>query len=275
MKQNLKKQVDELVKVSTVSSILHKIIKVIEDKKSSIRDLEKVIEHDPVIASRVVGVSNAVYYGFPRRISSISQAILVLGFEMVKGLAISTTVFNGLANGKSDFVIGLWTHSFEVAIASSILAGKTGAVSKDSAFMTGLLHDVGRPILYQLFGEKYSSLEKLGKHELIKGEERLFGASHAEVGSWFADKCKFPEECVKAINRHHLPELYTSRTDSPLSNLVPVVYLADLLAEAGPSCLLSKAHTRILSTLGLNSQSLVDIQNEILSMHEDIKKYYL
>lgn len=275
LKKNiLRGRIDELAKVSTVPSILKKIIEVIEDKNSSVADLEKVIEHDQSIALRIVGVSNAVFYGFPRRISSISQAILVLGFDMVKGLAVSTAVFNALSKENSEMVLNLWTHSFEVALAASELAGKTGCVAKDSAFMTGLLHDIGRPIFYQLFGKQYCDIASLGKIELVQAEEGLFGATHTEAGAWFAEKCKLPENCVTAIKLHHWPELYRIDHNDPLSCLIPVVYLADLLAEEGPVCMLSPAHTRVLTSLGVTKEMIAEIKALMSPLREEIKKYY-
>ena len=112
-------------------------------------------------------------------------------------------------------------------MGSVLLAEKSGGVAKDSAFLAGLLHDIGRPILYQIFGRQYLDVIGCDAMGLLSIEEETFGAAHPEAGSWFADRCKLPESCVNSIRFHHNPELYLStiKTGKP-SPLVPIVYLA-------------------------------------------------
>ena len=109
----------------------------------------KVIERDQAIAMRVVAASNAAYYGFSGKIRTISQAILILGFDLVRGLAITTTVFNSMPAKEKDRLLELWAHSFETAQAAALIAQRTGAIEKESAFLAGLFHDIGRPVLLQ------------------------------------------------------------------------------------------------------------------------------
>ena len=138
-KEELRSKIEAVTRVSTIPSMMKKIMEVAEDPGSAVADLEKLIERDQAIASRVVAVSNAVFYGFPRKINSISQAIMVLGFEMVKGLAVSTAVFNVKQPRLARELSALWAHSFECAMASVLLARHSGLVTRESAFLAGLL----------------------------------------------------------------------------------------------------------------------------------------
>lgn len=274
-KEALRLKIQEIMKISTVPSVLKRILEVTDDPRSGVSDLEKVIEHDQAIAARVVAVSNAVFYGFPRKISSITQAILVLGFEMVKGLAISTTVFNSVQTRDRSSLVALWTHSFETAMASVLIAQKTGLVNKESAFLAGLLHDIGRPIIFQTCGHEYLELCAFDRNCLTK-EEEVFGASHAEAGAWFADKCKLPEDCVKAIRHHHSPEA-CMEGNTPLPPLVAIVYLANLIVSEArePYALVSpEAHSRILGQLKLTPQELELFAQEISALRGAISSYY-
>ena len=280
-KEALKEQVDKIIKVSTIPSVVSRIIAVTEDSGSNVRDLEKIIEHDQAIASRVVGLSNAVYYGFPRKITSISQAVLVLGFDMVKGLAVSTAVFDGFNGFDRALMTSLWRHSFETAKAAVLVAERSGIVNKDSAFLAGLLHDIGRPILYQIFGKEYSKLTPDDSNSLIALEEEAFGAGHAEVGSWFADKCKLPSSCINSIRYHHNPELFRSPINgNPLSVLVPIVYLANLIVLDGQEnhgryTEISRAQAHALQAARINGENLIQIQETVAAQRDKITEYYV
>lgn len=259
-KSNLRAMILELIKISTIPVMMKKVMEVTEDPRAGVSDLEKVIEHDPAIASRIVAVSNAVFYGFPRKINSISQAILVLGFDMVKGLAISTTVFNISHPRAGRQLAAIWGHSFECAMASIIIARKTGLVTKESAFLAGLLHDIGKPIMVQACGETY--LEALfAEGGAVQGEEETFGASHAEAGAWFADKCKLPEDCVAAIRHHHRPQDCIHENTTP-PVLVLATYLADILASGVKPQADDAAFTAVLKALGLTEDDFEGVRAE-------------
>lgn len=262
-KENIRIMILDLIKVSTLPSVMKRVMEVADDPTTGISDLEKVIENDPAIASRVVAVSNAVFYGFPRKINSIPQAILVLGFEMVKGLAISTTVFNTSHPGSAKWLGAIWAHSFKCAMASVLLARKTGLLTKESAFLAGLLHDIGRPIMVQACGEKY--LDSVVKPGLsLEDEEEAFGTNHAEAGAWFADKCKLPDDCVSAIRYHHCLPKSLAGEKPPV--LVPVTYLANLIAanEGAPG---SGRHDEALKAIGLSAEDLEEVRVEFRELN--------
>lgn len=278
----LKAKINEMIKISSIPSVLKKIMEITENSNSSITDLEAIIEHDQTLALRIVGISNAVFYGFPRKISSISQAILVLGFEMVKGLAISMVVFKGISGDRRNDVNAIWQHSFEVALASTLLAQKTGLISKDTAFLAGLLHDIGRPIIFQVYGKNYLDVSAPDSAGLIALEEESFGAAHPEAGAWFADKCKLPDDCVAAIRHHHDPETYRKQTEAAgrhLSCLVPMIYLADLIVSDGNSLaskytVISPDQAFFLKSLNIKGEVLKEINETVDGLKEQIRAYY-
>ena len=279
-KEALREKVDRIVKVSTIPAVVSRIISVTEDSGSNVHDLEKVIEHDQAIASRVVGLSNAVYYGFPRKITSISQAVLVLGFDMVKGLAVSTAVFEGFNSFDRVMMTDLWRHSFETATASVLVAERSGIVNKDLAFLAGLLHDIGRPIMYQIFNSEYTNLTAEDTRSLIAKREEAIGAGHAEVGSWCADKCKLPSSCINSIKYHHNPELFRSPMNgNPLSVLVPIVYLANLIVLDGQEnhgrfTEISRAQAQALQEARISGENLIQIQEAVAAQRSQITQYY-
>jgi len=249
-KEELRSKIEAVARVSTIPSMMKKIMEVAEDPGSAVADLEKLIERDQAIASRVVAVSNAVFYGFPRKINSISQAIMVLGFEMVKGLAVSTAVFNVKQPRLARELGALWAHSFECAMASVLLARHSGLVTRESAFLAGLLHDIGKPLMIQALGDKYLETFSRDANSPEK-EEELFGGSHAESGAWFAERCKLPVDCVMAIRHHHAPSGYMKETTRDPA-LVRIAYLANVMAAGRKEALESRECEETLKALSLS-----------------------
>jgi putative nucleotidyltransferase with HDIG domain len=259
-KMELRSRIEEVIKVSTIPAMMKRIMAVAEDPFASVAELEKLIERDPAIASRVVAVSNAVFYGFSRKINSISQAILVLGFDMVKGLAVSTAVFNIRQPGFALQLAVLWGHSFECAMASVILARKTGLITKESAFLAGLLHDIGKPIMVQTCGARY--IESFTDEGFsLEKEEEFFGGNHAEAGAWFADKCKLPQDCVMAIKHHHSPSGCLRETDKPPA-LVQITYLANIVANGGKPPAADTEFQAVLKVLAITDEEFENIRAE-------------
>src|SRR4030067_993286 len=113
---------------------------------------------------------------------------------MVKGLAITTTVFSSIPGSGKKRLLSLWAHSFEVAQAAILVSRKTGLIAPEPAFFAGLLHDLGHPILFHACGAETGKdpFENNSREE----EEEAFGASHSEAGAWFAERFHLPEECA-------------------------------------------------------------------------------
>jgi len=259
-KEALKGRINEMTNVSTVPVVLKKIMELTGNPNTEIHDLVSAIEMDQAIAMRVVAASNAAFYGFSKRVNSISQAILVLGFDMVKGLAITTTVFNSIPGGGKERLLSLWAHSFEAAQAAILIARKTGLAAPEPAFFAGLLHDLGHPILFHACGDE-PAIDPFGDNS-IEDEQDAFGASHSEAGAWFAERFNLPEECVQAIRHHHNPEELA--TPEKLPALVAITYLANVAVRGKGNSPLSPDHEAIMTALNLTEEDLEEIAEEII-----------
>jgi len=279
-REALKAKVDELLKVSTIPAILTKVMAVVEDEEGTAFELKKIIEHDQSISSRVVAMANSAFYGMPRQVASLPQAILVLGFETVKNIAVSISIFENLGSRCRLDVTELWVHSMKVALCARLVAQKTGCVDRDTAFLGGLLHDIGRAVLLQIFDGGYLDLSMPGGEGLIEREEQTLGASHCEVGGWLAERYQLPEECVNAIRYHHFPEQCpTHRSSEVLFHLLPVVFLADYIVSEGTSdfandCPSSTGQYLIMDSLGLKPGEFAEIKVGIEAMDEDVRRFF-
>ena len=266
-KEAIRDRVTGMMNVSTIPAVLNRIIELTGNPNTVNHELAQVIERDQAIAMRVVAASNSSFYGFSKKISTISQAILVLGFDMVRGLAITTSVFNTVPAKHRGSLKELWGHSFAAAQAAALLAKKTGAVEQDVAFLAGLFHDIGRAVMLQICESGCNELNPFDRNPVDK-EERVFGATHAEIGSWLAERFNLPENCVRAIRHHHDPE---NCSGNPL---VAITYLANLAASGGPNSVASPAHAGIVASLGLSQETLDELAEEIGSLKDSSTSYY-
>lgn len=186
------------------------------------------ISQDPPVVVRLLRIANSSFYGMPREIASLRDAILLLGLNRVKDLLIGVCFAKVLPERHKDFDYGaFWYHSMAVADCSRQLANHTG-ISQDIAFTAGLLHDIGRLVLVFLFPEAFSRI--LADHQpdipLIEAERRILGFDHVEIGSEAAKHWNFPVPILEAIELHE-----TRPTSDTAKSLGLLVYTANLLVS--------------------------------------------
>jgi putative nucleotidyltransferase with HDIG domain len=278
-KRKLKTQVEEILKVSTIPTTLNKVLSVVDDDHSSTSDLAKAIEHDHALTSRIVGMANSSFYNYNRSVKTIPGAISMLGSDMVRNLTISATLFNPGNNADLSHLKALWRHSFEVATAAALIAARTGTATKEDAFLAGLINDLGRAILYQLFGEVYVNITNYGKNGFLVREEEAFGANHTEVGKWFLEKYKFPKDYVLATEHHHSPETFLANYKDGSLQLIPIAYLADLMVSTGKDgfeydLMPSANHTEIMESIYFDEEGLKEVREEFEAKMEETGDFF-
>lgn len=224
--QDLKAQIESIENLPTIPSILKSILTSIEDPKISLNEIGTIISNDPVLTSRVLRVVNSPIYGFSGRISSLSQALLLLGLNVVRGMLFGVTVFEAMERS----IIGLWGHSIGCAITAGIIARRKELEEPEEVSVAGLLHDFGKVVLGLKFPDEYRAVaDDAAQKELLiaEAEQPVFGITHANAGAWIARKWNFPPGLVEVIGYHHKPQLAKK---APLQTAV--VHLADILIRA-------------------------------------------
>lgn len=253
----VRKAIEKLDSLSTIPVVLNRILQITGNPDSSPEDLYDVISRDPAIAARVIKIANSPFFGHPGKVGGIDQAIMLLGYEHIRNIAVSVSVVSMFSKRGDMNLRNFWAHSFEVAFIAAYIADSVTMVSSQTAFLAGLLHDIGRLILYKLYRDKYRST--LGTDDLLEKETGVFGCDHAEAGSWFAVKNKFPVEQVLAIQYHHAP----SRTKE-YADIVSIVSLAEALSrryypKIEDDGIWTEEHDAILLELGLGNEDLEEI----------------
>ncbi|MDY6844777.1 MAG: HDOD domain-containing protein [Thermodesulfobacteriota bacterium] len=227
------KRLDHIQDIPTLSIIAIKVNKMLEDYDTSTTKLCSIIEKDQAIASKILTLVNSSFYGFRSKISSISHAVIVMGFNTVRNAILSVAVIQALS-GEEAFegfdMRDFWRHSISVAVTSRHLAEMTRLEPADNCFVAGLIHDIGKVILSQyfkeLFGQVWTSVCEEGL-SFYESEKRLLPVDHAQIGAYLAKKWQFPKILVDAIDYHHTP-----KHDVSNPHLLFITHAADTIVNA-------------------------------------------
>jgi PAS domain S-box-containing protein len=262
MKQNA--VFDRIATFRNLPSLPHILLELLdacEQDDTTFKDLSQIIEKDPSLSAKVMSLVNSAYYNRPYKATSLYQTLTLLGFDAVKNISISSSVYRTFDSIKGDsvFNVGLfWWHSFLCANTSKLIAKKISYSSPEEAFLAGLLHDIGRVVLWTNFPKEYSSILQADSGSEWSNDERTrFGVDHGEVGAWMITRWDLKSFMADAILYHH--ESPDRIADS--LPLVKIVYVANALCKEmeGPGDAVIKiAH----DTLGLTPVEIDKILSE-------------
>jgi putative nucleotidyltransferase with HDIG domain len=234
-----KQYVDEAVKkitaIATLPEVTSKIIATVEDPKASASALHKIVSHDPALVSRILKVVNSAFYGLPGQIGSIERAIVLLGLNAVKNIAVAASLgqmFRGVKLTEEFTAKDLWTHCMAVAVTSRELAKQMKLPIADEAFLAGMIHDLGLLVSLQVSPEKLrAACEKAKGSEtpFCEIEREVVGVDHQQLGAGLAEHWKFPRSCQLVAGHHHHPAALSDNNRL----LVTLVYVADTICCQG------------------------------------------
>jgi putative nucleotidyltransferase with HDIG domain len=230
---NLEKMLSKIHDLPTLSAVASRIIQITQNPKSSALEVGTAISQDQALASRVLKMSNSTFYGFPRKITTITHAVVILGFANIRNLVLTASVFDMFSSKGGDKYFDqeeFWKHSFACGTTSKLIAKNLGIKDLEEVFIWGLFHDIGKLVLDTYFHDDFKEVISLVKEEeiLIKdAEKKLLGFDHAAVGGEVANKWNLPPLLIKAIRFHHNP----TRANESM-RMVAIVHLADVLCRA-------------------------------------------
>ncbi|MGW8194058.1 MAG: HDOD domain-containing protein [Desulforhopalus sp.] len=219
----------------TLPEILLKLLEACDNDATPLNEIASLIRKDPALSFRVLQLVNSSYYGLRSTFTGVEQAVIYLGSNSIKNIAVTTSIHQVFErkrfNTVKQFNINsFWWHSLMCATLAKRIAQKTGFSSLDEAYLSGLLHDIGRLILVSTFPKEHASilLETNSIQNELWAETQLIGVTHCEAGSWLVHNWKLNSLMADAILYHHEP-LEQIRQAFPL---VKIIYLSNLLSDA-------------------------------------------
>jgi putative nucleotidyltransferase with HDIG domain len=193
----------------TMPHIANLVVEKLSAPATSPQEIHTIISKDQALAARVLRIANSPFYGYPRTITRLTDAIVIMGFNSIRSLVL-TSVFQDLFKSFGLTEKLLWEHSLICASISQRIAKATGFKKTEEAFLVGLMHDIGKVILYLRVPDKMTDIiqEIYNSQEtsFSEMEENVFGFNHADVGRAMAAKWNFAKEIEEAIGNHHRPE---------------------------------------------------------------------
>ncbi len=224
------KALARVMDISSLPEITTRVVAVVENPKSTARDVHEIIRNDPALAVKILKVVNSAFYGLPAQVASLDRAIVMLGLSAVKNIALAASLSRlfrpGAISTRFD-ARDLWTHSVSVGVCARLLA-EQGHIAAEEIFVAGLVHDIGLLAEYQLFPEKLretSERAETSAENFLEVERELIGADHQAFGAALAARWKFPFSLRNAIAYHHNPERLLAELRRP----VALLYVADTI----------------------------------------------
>ncbi len=276
--------IDQIVeKTSDLPTIPQAAIWVMRETQSSsasAASVARILTTDQALSAKVLRLANSAYYGLPRKISDLGEAVVVLGMKSVKNLALMAGTYPWMQRPLTGYALGpheMWRHAFGTAVASQLVARVSHRAPEDIAFTSGLLHDLGKVALSVWVENKMGAIVLYAGREDIsfdEAERRVLGYDHAQVGFKLAQNWNLPEEICSAALHHHRPALA-----SVSAEIVDCVHVGDYMCSVmGFGLGGDSAHYRFdetsLARLGLESKDVDVMADEFIVRYEEYEHLF-
>jgi len=264
--------------VPSLPIIYRRINDAVNNPRCSTSDISAIIGDDPGLTSRLLRLVNSAFYGYPSGIGTISRALLIVGTHQLRDLALGTSIielFKGISRTLVDME-SFCRHSIACGLAAKILGTYCRTQSNvESFFVAGLIHDIGRLIIYKKKPESSGKALALARDRgelLHKSERAVFGFNHTDVGRLFIRRWNLPPSLEEVVAYHHNP---ASAVFYPMESAV--IHVADIIAngmQLGSSgeCLVPPLNERAWELLGLRVSVLSPVMDQLERETAEIQK---
>jgi len=217
----------------TLPRIVLKITELVNSPKSSARDLAGVITDDQILTARLLKFVNSSFYGFPQNISTATDAIVLLGFDAIRNLLLTTSMFDLFSNKNKEIELKrekMWDHSLGCAVAAKVIGNYLRYDNPEELFVSGLLHDIGKIVEMLFLPDDFEGVVSMVEDKnilMLAAEDHVLGYTHADVGRLLAERWNLPSKLVTVIACHHQPGLAGRFLQE-----AAIVHIADILCRA-------------------------------------------
>lgn len=226
-----KRVLERVADFPTIAPVAVRLNELLVNQRTSAREVAELIASDPALVSRVLKIVNSAYFGFPNRISTVTHAVVILGFSAVRNIVLTSSIVDTLhqVRARGLNLQAHWVHSLACGAASRMLARRLAFPALEEFFIFGVLHDIGKVALASALGTDYGDVLQAARDErrpLTEVETATLGTNHAEIGSKLLERWHLPVTIVDSTKHHHNPEVATR------PRAVAVVHVADAIAHA-------------------------------------------
>ncbi len=220
-------------KLSTLPEVYLRVTEQLDDASVNVHEIGETVQTDPAISTRILKMVNSAYYGMPHKVTTISQAVALLGRDRLKQILIGSVLVNVFTDPEIDVfsLSEFWRHSIKTAIIAKQLALQHNDVSEpDALFIAGLLHDLGSLVLASKLPLQFARVDRLKrKRGQIVAEQEVFGFDHSELGAELMTQWGLPDLLISCTRHHH-----QSDYNQGFASAVRIIYLSNQLSKNLP-----------------------------------------
>ena len=249
----------------SLPAVVMELLSGIGQSNPDINQLSAIVSKDQALSAKALRLANSSFYGMQRKVTTMSQAVSILGMNSLRALVTAAAVIGRFpAKNQTGFDFqGFWQHSIATAVCARLIAKRVD-INPESAFMAGLLHDIGRLVLITGFPDQYATaINYRAQHDctMLQAERQTLSCDHATVGHALAEHWRFPPAIQMAVAGHHAPDMQWS---GGLTNLVHVsdaiVHALDLCADEEDS--VPSLSPIAWNSLNLNQEAMLQVLSE-------------
>lgn len=277
-KQELLKRIDLQDQIPTLPSVVSTVLNLLSDPNVSANKIGEVISTDISLSTKTLKIVNSAFYGFSKRISTITQAVVILGFNTIKSAVFGVAVINAFDKYKKRTSINyedFWNHSLAVGAASRVLSRYINYENSEEAFIGGIIHDIGKLLLSQFASKQYEEVLEKVRYESDNKvfsdiEKSILGFDHSEIGYFLVEKWNFPKNLSSIIKYHHNPSIVPDDRDKVLISIIHIANIIVKILGIGNSgySYVDKINRESWDLLGLRIEKLPNLYDQIKEEYE-------
>lgn len=272
-RSELKKIIMDIRTLPTLPGVINKLNIISENAKASVQEMARIVSSDQVLSARILRLANSPSYGF-YRVSTISNAMILLGVNVVKSLAISSSIFEIMEKNS----IGLWEHSLGAGVAANLIARKLALPECEEIATAALLHDIGKVIISLKCSEAQEQIGRLIVEKQIymwEAERDVLDTDHAEVGGWLSKSWFLPEKLSEPIAFHHdVQQSQNHRIKTAVVHLADVLIKASGFGDSGDRHV-PQIQQIAWDVLKMNDEILAELVEELEDKLVEVKNFSL
>ena len=279
MTQDVKNLVENSVQLGSLPTIFYQINEAVEDPECSFAEIGEIISRDSALCARLLRIVNSSFFGFSSKVETITHAVTIVGMVQLRDLALATAIvnnFDGLPKNAVNMK-SFWRHSICVGLAGRVIGIYMKKSNPERFYVLGLLHDLGRLLLYLTVPEDMSRVLQLSTEGglMHEAESKVLGWDHAEVGGALLKKWNLPEKMVEGVRYHHNP---SSAPYFPLE--AAVIHVADIVAQtmdlgSSGERYVPPIDSKAWDRLGLPSSMLSSVVTQVSLQVDDLAEIFL
>jgi len=218
-----------LTEVPTFPKVVQKALKLLDDPKVTIKELEEVLKYDPAITANILKLTNSAHFALPQQVTNLDTALALLGQNQLRKILVASAAipyFKEPLPGYGLSAIDIWTHSIGCAIIGEFLAQDLSFSEPSILFTVGILHDIGKVILNLYVWHELDKIQEIAMEQditFMEAEWKILGTDHAIIGSTLLKHWEFPPVLYRAVRNHHDPDLYIQDDVSSILALANII----------------------------------------------------